>query len=197
MTSASTKVGEIFSAAGAAFTKLGELTMQLHPVADSSPAEPCWTAREVGVEEHLVPEFFNGERYSRLLAVCKEPLRGEIKTTVKRKVYEDSGVPLPSESPKKSQKKSSVTATPAVITVPSQVVVSTPLQESSAPALKKQKTSDVTLSALNDSDANSDLVDIEGLGEGSATKKLNFDQDSLNLDSSLIMNSSDLPLLSR
>ncbi|KAM6453344.1 BPTF-associated chromatin complex component 1 isoform 4-T4 [Liasis olivaceus] len=38
MTSASTKVGEIFSAAGAAFTKLGELTMQLHPVADSSPA---------------------------------------------------------------------------------------------------------------------------------------------------------------
>ncbi|XP_032093979.1 chromatin complexes subunit BAP18 isoform X5 [Thamnophis elegans] len=38
MTSASTKVGEIFSAAGAAFTKLGELTMQLHPVADSCPA---------------------------------------------------------------------------------------------------------------------------------------------------------------
>lgn len=39
------QVGEIFSAAGAAFTKLGELTMQLHPVADSSPAgyvSPAW-----------------------------------------------------------------------------------------------------------------------------------------------------------
>ncbi|XP_067126079.1 uncharacterized protein [Centruroides vittatus] len=29
------KVGEIFTAAGAAFSKLGELTMQLHPIADT------------------------------------------------------------------------------------------------------------------------------------------------------------------
>ncbi|XP_035265636.1 chromatin complexes subunit BAP18 isoform X6 [Anguilla rostrata] len=168
MTSASTKVGEIFSAAGAAFTKLGELTMQLHPVADSSPSG------------------------------------AQIKTTVKRKLYEDSGVPI-SESPKKPTKKASIAISsappPAIITVPTaQVVVTTGLQgPSSAPqAIKKQKTAaDVTLSALNDSDVNSDLVDIEGLGDGTTTKKLNFDQESLSLDSSLIMNSSDLPLLSR
>ncbi|XP_017327717.1 chromatin complexes subunit BAP18 [Ictalurus punctatus] len=167
MTSASTKVGEIFSAAGAAFTKLGELTMQLHPVADSSPAG------------------------------------AQIKTTVKRKLYEDSGVPLSSESPKKSTKKVPVAMAPppppTVIAVPtSQVMVTTGLQgPSTGSACKKPKTADVTLSALNDSDVNSDLVDIEGLGDSSATKKLNFDQESLNLDSSLIMNSSDLPLLSR
>ncbi|XP_008400005.1 BPTF-associated chromatin complex component 1 isoform X2 [Poecilia reticulata] len=171
MTSASAKVGEIFSAAGAAFTKLGELTMQLHPVSDSSPAG------------------------------------AQIKSTVKRKLYEDSRVPIATESPKKTVKKAAVTmapapvpTTPAMITVPtSQVVVATGMQNSPslAPPIKKQKTADVTLSALNDSDVNSDLVDIEGLGDGSSNKKLNFDQESLNLDSSLIMNSSDLPLLSR
>ncbi|KAL3970517.1 large subunit ribosomal protein L39 [Sarotherodon galilaeus] len=171
MTSASAKVGEIFSAAGAAFTKLGELTMQLHPVSDSSPAG------------------------------------AQIKSTVKRKLYEDSRVPISSESPKKSVKKTPVAMTPtpapaasAIISVPtSQVVASTGMQSSPslAPPIKKQKTADVTLSALNDSDVNSDLVDIEGLGDGSSNKKLNFDQESLNLDSSLIMNSSDLPLLSR
>uniref|UniRef100_A0A674BQJ2 Chromosome 17 open reading frame 49 n=1 Tax=Salmo trutta TaxID=8032 RepID=A0A674BQJ2_SALTR len=170
MTSASTKVGEIFSAAGAAFTKLGELTMQLHPVADSSPAG------------------------------------AQIKTTVKRKLYEDSRMPLSSDSPKKTTKKTTVTmaaapapVAPTVIAVPtSQVVLTTGFQSTSPmpPAIKKQKTADVTLSALNDLDVNSDLVDIEGLGDGSNTK-LNFDQESLNLDSSLIMNSSDLPLLSR
>ncbi|XP_041638382.1 chromatin complexes subunit BAP18 isoform X1 [Cheilinus undulatus] len=168
MTSASTKVGEIFSAAGAAFTKLGELTMQLHPVADSSPAG------------------------------------GQTKSTVKRKLYED-GAP-PSEGPKKSVKKTPAAGTlgtPTVVSVPTAKVVMTsglqspPNNSSSQPALKKQKTADVTLSALNDSDVNSDLVDIEGLGDGSNSKKLNFDQDNLNLDSSLIMNPGDLPLLSR
>ncbi|XP_072314883.1 BPTF-associated chromatin complex component 1 [Eucyclogobius newberryi] len=167
MTSASTKVGEIFSAAGAAFTKLGELTMQLHPVADASPAGT------------------------------------QTKSTVKRKVFDDSSL-MPSDVPKKTSKKTSTAMArqAAVVSVPAGHVVSAPTRiQSSTSAqlpLKKQKTADVTLSALNDSDVNSDLVDIEGLGDGSTPKKLNtFDQDNLNLDSSLIMNPSDIPLLSR
>ncbi|XP_035265634.1 chromatin complexes subunit BAP18 isoform X4 [Anguilla rostrata] len=201
MTSASTKVGEIFSAAGAAFTKLGELTMQLHPVADSSPSGAKWTDTEIDMLRSAVRRF--GDDLSTISSVIKKRTVAQIKTTVKRKLYEDSGVPI-SESPKKPTKKASIAISsappPAIITVPTaQVVVTTGLQgPSSAPqAIKKQKTADVTLSALNDSDVNSDLVDIEGLGDGTTTKKLNFDQESLSLDSSLIMNSSDLPLLSR
>ncbi|KAF3697441.1 Chromatin complexes subunit BAP18 BPTF-associated protein of 18 kDa [Channa argus] len=171
MTSASTKVGEIFSAAGAAFTKLGELTMQLHPV----------------------PEF--------------SPPGGQIKSTVKRKLCEEGGLSTYSDGPKKVIKKSTATVavategTPTILSVPTApLVVASGLQgpPSIQPHLKKPKTADVTLSALNDSDVNSDLVDIEELGEGSNSKKLNnFDQDNLSLDSSLIMNPSDLPLLSR
>ncbi|XP_062392917.1 chromatin complexes subunit BAP18 [Sardina pilchardus] len=203
MTSASAKVGEIFSAAGAAFSKLGELTMQLHPVSDSSPAGAKWTETEIEMLRAAVRRF--GDDLNNISSVIKERTVAQIKTTVKRKLYEDSRVPLSPESPKKTVKKTVALAAapapvaPTVITVPtSQVVVTTGLQSQSPmpPAIKKQKTADVTLSALNDSDVNSDLVDIEGLGEGS-TKKLNFDQESLNLDSSLIMNSSDLPLLSR
>ncbi|KAF1378114.1 hypothetical protein PFLUV_G00186740 [Perca fluviatilis] len=203
MTSASAKVGEIFSAAGAAFTKLGELTMQLHPVSDSSPAGAKWTETEIEMLRLAVRRF--GDDLNNISTVIKERTVAQIKSTVKRKLYEDSRVPISSESPKKTVKKTAMTtapalAAPAMIAVPtSQVVVATGMQNSPslAPPLKKQKTADVTLSALNDSDVNSDLVDIEGLGDGSSNKKLNFDQESLNLDSSLIMNSSDLPLLSR
>ncbi|XP_071030766.1 chromatin complexes subunit BAP18-like [Oncorhynchus clarkii lewisi] len=201
MTSASTKVGEIFSAAGAAFTKLGELTMQLHPVADSSPAGAKWTETEIEILHSAVQRF--GDDLNSISSVIKERTVAQIKTTVKRKLYEDSRMPLSSDSPKKTTKKTMAAApaplAPTVIAVPtSQVVLTTGLQSASPmpPAIKKQKTADVTLSALNDLDVNSDLVDIEGLGDGSNTK-LNFDQESLNLDSSLIMNSSDLPLLSR
>ncbi|XP_061090943.1 chromatin complexes subunit BAP18 isoform X5 [Conger conger] len=178
--------------------------MQLHPVADSSPSGAKWTDTEIDMLRLAVRRF--GDDLSTISSVIKKrTVRAQIKTTVKRKLYEDSGVPISSDSPKKSTKKASVAvssaAPPAIITVPtSQVVVTTGLQgPSSAPqAIKKQKTAaDVTLSALNDSDVNSDLVDIEGLGDGTTTKKLNFDQESLSLDSSLIMNSSDLPLLSR
>ncbi|KAK2823496.1 hypothetical protein Q7C36_020096 [Tachysurus vachellii] len=196
MTSSSAKVGEIFSAAGAAFSKLGELTMQLHPVADSSPAGAKWTETEIEMLRSAVSRF--GDDLNNISSVIKERTVAQIKTTVKRKLYEDNRVPLSSESPQKTVKKTTVAMATSPASMNPSAAVKVGLQgAASLPhTIKKPKTADVTLSALNDLDVNSDLVDMEGLGEGS-TKKNNFDQECLTLDSSLIMNSSDLPLLSR
>ncbi|KAG7246164.1 hypothetical protein CRUP_018836, partial [Coryphaenoides rupestris] len=145
-----------------------------------------WTETEIELLRLAVKRF--GDDLNSISTVIKERTVAQIKSTVKRKLYEDSRVPISSESPKKTVKKAAVAmvpppaaqpAPPAIVTVQtSQVVVATGMQNnpSMAPPIKKQKTADVTLSALNDSDVNSDLVAIEGLGDGSSSKKLNFDQ---------------------
>ncbi|TSK16148.1 Chromatin complexes subunit BAP18 [Bagarius yarrelli] len=168
--------------------------MQLHPVADSSPAGAKWTETEIEMLRSAVSRF--GDDLNNISSVIKERTVAQIKTTVKRKLYEDNRVPLSSEPQQKIVKKPTVAmaVTPASMAPTSQAGLQ---RAASLPStIKKPKPADVTLSALNDSDVNSDLVDMEGLGE-SSTKKPNFDQECLSLDSSLIMNSSDLPLLSR
>ncbi|KAM8794256.1 BPTF-associated chromatin complex component 1 [Eudromia elegans] len=174
MTSASTKVGEIFSAAGAAFSKLGELTMQLHPVADSSPAGAKWTETELELLGASVQRFC--QDLQRLSALIKDRTVAQLKATAKRKAYEEGGLPPPPPpdcSPKKGGRKAGGTgggagaaAAPGGAPAPGGALPE--------PPGKRLKGSDVT---PNDADAPGDLGDIEGLGETPPpAKKLNFDQ---------------------
>ncbi|XP_051851853.1 chromatin complexes subunit BAP18 isoform X5 [Antechinus flavipes] len=151
MTSASTKwldpspailqVGEIFSAAGAAFTKLGELTMQLHPVSDTSPAGAKWTDTEIEMLRAAVKRF--GDDLNRISCVIKDRTVAQIKSTVKRKVYEDSGLPLPTESPKKGPKKG--TSSVLVPALPVSPPTGSSVPETGGPPLKKQKADSLKL----------------------------------------------------
>ncbi|XP_032940226.1 chromatin complexes subunit BAP18 isoform X1 [Catharus ustulatus] len=160
MTSASTKVGEIFSAAGAAFTRLGELTMQLHPGTDSSPSGSRWTEPELSLLRGAVSRF--GEDLNRLSALIKDRTVAQLKAAAKRKAYEDSGVPLPppgADSPKKGPRKNPPGSGGAPHDTP-------------GPPGKKLKVAEPPPS---DSDPPGDLVDVEGFGDP-PPKKLNFDQ---------------------
>ncbi|GFS04936.1 chromatin complexes subunit BAP18-like protein [Elysia marginata] len=69
--SSSAKVGEIFTAAGSAFTKLGELTMQLHPTSDQSAGGigGKWTDQEVEMLRSSVKRF--GEDLNKISEVIK------------------------------------------------------------------------------------------------------------------------------
>ncbi|XP_068027285.1 LOW QUALITY PROTEIN: chromatin complexes subunit BAP18, partial [Melanerpes formicivorus] len=178
MTSASTKVGEIFSAAGAAFTKLGELTMQLHPVADCSPAGAKWTEPELELLRAAVRRF--GEDLNRLSALIRDRTLAQIKATAKRKAYEDSGVPLPpppAPAPPPPPHDSPQEGTPEERGRGSgwdpPPELSPPGDPPGPPPSKKQKLTDPS---QGEAEACGDLVDIEGLGETPPQKRLSFEQ---------------------
>uniref|UniRef100_A0A8U8CHV7 Uncharacterized protein n=1 Tax=Geospiza parvula TaxID=87175 RepID=A0A8U8CHV7_GEOPR len=67
---------------------MGELTMQLHPGTDSSPAGSRWTEPEPALLRGAVSRF--REDLNRLSALIKD----RTVAAAKRKAYEDSGVPL-------------------------------------------------------------------------------------------------------
>ncbi|XP_015610362.1 chromatin complexes subunit BAP18 isoform X4 [Cephus cinctus] len=117
MNSAS-KVGEIFTAAGAAFNKLGELTMQLHPTTDS-------------------------------------PAGSQIRTTLKKKAFEEAGVPIRQQQAQQQSMQQSSVAQQQQVQVQKQ-------QQTTANQGLMGKSAEVTLNMLN---APESEVDVEGLPE--------------------------------
>lgn len=150
MNSAS-KVGEIFTAAGAAFSKLGELTMQLHPVTEPSPTSK-WTQDEIDMLRLAVRRF--GDDLNKISERIKNRTITQIKTTLKKKAYEDAGLPA-----KKIHLQSSVDSSQSL--------------SSSVMAPSGKKSADVTLNMLN-ATAESE-VDVETLSD---IKLENFDSSS-------------------
>ncbi|CAH1780919.1 unnamed protein product [Owenia fusiformis] len=151
--SSAKRVGEIFTAAGEAFSRLGELTMQLHPSAEPSPTSGKWTDAEIEILQTAVKRF--GDDLQKVSEIIKTRTLSQIKTQLKRKAFENAG--LTTEKSPEGKKAEKATA-----------------KKSGQPASKKQKTSEVTLNALNIPDAD---IDIEGLGPDQQQKKLEFDSD--------------------
>lgn len=165
--------------------------MQLHPMAHSSPLGAKWMETEIEMLRAAVNRF--GDNLNCSSCVIKKWTVAQIKTTtVKRKVYEDSGIPPPAGLSKKgpTEMASGVLSSP-----PASLHETAPVSLRLGSSHKETECWCDT-QCLNDPDANSDLVGIEGLGETPPAKKLNFNKDNLTLDSGLLMTSADPPALS-
>lgn len=192
--SSAAKVGEIFAQAGAAFSRLGELTMQLHPVSETSPSSGKWTDEELEMLRQAVQTF--GDDLYKISDVIKTRTINQIRTALKKKVSDDS---------KKTSQQQHTPPQANKQQHQQQIAGNVDSSSTSAdePPLKKIKT-EVTLNMLNSTETptgGESLVDIEGLEESTPIKKeidfslaeeANTEQDEheITLDSSNLMSPS-------
>ncbi|KOX75154.1 Chromatin complexes subunit BAP18, partial [Melipona quadrifasciata] len=157
------KVGEIFTAAGAAFNKLGELTMQLHPTTDSPAGK--WTDEEIEMLRHSVKTF--SEDLNKISEHIKGRTVSQIRTTLKKKAFEEAGVPI------RQQMLSQQSTQQSTVQVSKQQTGNQGLMGKSA---------DVTLNMLN---APESEVDVEGLPD-ECQVKLEFEGATEEIFSSFV-----------
>lgn len=174
-----TKVGEIFAAAGEAFSRLGELIMQLHPLNEPSPNSGKWSDEELQTLRSAVKRF--GEDMNKISDMVKTRTVSQIRAAIRRKNYEQldkqsSAQKRTKSSPPVSTPPSSSTATETTAGTGATAPSSLASSASDEPPLKRQK-QDMSLNMLNSVGNPADsLVDIEGLEESQApVKKLEFD----------------------
>ncbi|XP_075990958.1 BPTF-associated chromatin complex component 1-like isoform X2 [Anticarsia gemmatalis] len=91
MNNSAAKVGEIFREAGTAFNKLSEMTMLLHPMGDSQPGGK-WTEEEIEMLRGCVHRF--AVDLNKLSQHIKTRTVSQIRTTLKKKAFEDAGIPV-------------------------------------------------------------------------------------------------------
>ncbi|XP_026498441.1 chromatin complexes subunit BAP18-like isoform X2 [Vanessa tameamea] len=144
MNNSAAKVGEIFREAGTAFNKLSEMTMLLHPMGDTQPGGK-WTDEEIEMLRNCVHRF--AVDLNKLSQHIKARTVSQIRTTLKKKAFEDAGIPVRQVS---STVTSTTQQTPQVVP---------PLSIISQPSVLG-KNAEVTLNMLN---ASENEVDVEGL----------------------------------
>ncbi|KAH8279972.1 hypothetical protein KR054_012552, partial [Drosophila jambulina] len=83
------QVGEIFTAAGQAFSRLGDLTMQLHPNAESPSGK--WTDEEIDMLHSSIMRF--SDDLSKISLSIKNRTVSQIRQALKKKAFEDAGIP--------------------------------------------------------------------------------------------------------
>ncbi|XP_037960091.1 putative cyclin-dependent serine/threonine-protein kinase DDB_G0272797/DDB_G0274007 isoform X2 [Teleopsis dalmanni] len=86
---ANIKVGEIFTAAGQAFSRLGDLTMQLHPNADAPTGK--WTDEEIDMLHASIMRF--SDDLNKISLCIKNRTVSQIRQALKKKAFEDAGIP--------------------------------------------------------------------------------------------------------
>ncbi|XP_031767518.1 chromatin complexes subunit BAP18-like isoform X1 [Galleria mellonella] len=154
MNNSAAKVGEIFREAGIAFNKLSEMTMLLHPMGDSQPGGK-WTEEEIEMLRLCVHRF--AVDLNKLSQHIKNRTVTQIRTTLKKKAFEDAGIPV-------RQVSSTVTS----LGQPQTPQVAPPLSVINTQNVIG-KNAEVTLNMLN---ASENEVDVEGL---SGDVKLEFE----------------------
>ncbi|XP_026316702.1 chromatin complexes subunit BAP18-like isoform X1 [Hyposmocoma kahamanoa] len=145
MNNSAAKVGEIFREAGSAFNKLSEMTMLLHPMGDSQPGGK-WTEEEIEMLRNCVHRF--AVDLNKLSQHIKNRTVTQIRTTLKKKAFEDAGIPV-------RQVSSAVTS----LSQPQTPQVASPRSVISHQSVLG-KNAEVTLNMLN---ASENEVDVEGL----------------------------------
>ncbi|KAH8352955.1 hypothetical protein KR084_007678 [Drosophila pseudotakahashii] len=117
------QVGEIFTAAGQAFSRLGDLTMQLHPNAESPSGK--WTDEEIDMLHSSIMRF--SDDLTKISLSIKNRTVSQIRQALKKKAFEDAGIPakqvpvqqvqhvlqtLPPQQPQQPQQQQSLQQTP-------------------------------------------------------------------------------------
>ncbi|XP_023935163.1 chromatin complexes subunit BAP18 isoform X4 [Bicyclus anynana] len=85
------KVGEIFREAGTAFNKLSEMTLLLHPKNELQNGFK-WSEEELDVLRTCVHRF--AVDLNKLSHHIKSRTVSQIRTTLKKKAFEDAGIPV-------------------------------------------------------------------------------------------------------